>query len=188
VLALGGANFVILGGYYCFNLSAPSFLRSEAQLRPAAVGWLVATGGLLAAAAMLGWARSSDLARERFVHLAAPMILMAVAFAALSWPLAPVAVMIAYVSAVILNGALGGVFWPTPGELLDPRAASVGVAAINAIGQVGSFVAPVLWGMAKDRTGDYRLGLRVLPFAFLIGAILVLWLRTHVRARDRAAA
>ena len=51
------------------------------------------------------------------------------------------------------------------------------VAAINGAGQLGSFLFPWLWGLAKDATGGFHAGLSALPLAFLTGAAIVMGLR-----------
>ena len=57
------------------------------------------------------------------------------------------------------NAAIVAAYWLAPGEVIAQRAIAVSVAAMNAVGQLGSFVSPVLWGIAKDATGNYRLGI-----------------------------
>ena len=67
--------------------------------------------------------------------------------------------------------------------LLPPSYAPVAIAAINTIGMIGSFVAPILWGWAKDLSGSYDLGLRLLPVGFALAGLIVLLLRRAVRPR-----
>jgi ACS family tartrate transporter-like MFS transporter len=62
---------------------------------------------------------------------------------------------------------------------------AVGAAAINSMNQVGGFVGPYLWGLAKDATGTYSLALTVMTGAMLLAAALVMILRADV-ARQRA--
>ena len=64
------------------------------------------------------------------------------------------------------------------------RAASI--AAINSVGQIGSFVCPYLWGLAKDQTGSFHLGLTLLPIPFLIAAAIVISVRRRARLRGEA--
>ena len=68
---------------------------------------------------------------------------------------------------------------PKPAEL------AVGAAAINSINQVGGFLGPVLWGRAKDATGNYSLALSVMAASMLVTAGLILILRAQV-AQKRA--
>ncbi|HXA39874.1 MAG TPA: MFS transporter [Phenylobacterium sp.] len=185
VLALVAINFLYLGPYYAFTLSAPTILKGSTGLDAAHVGYLVAAGGLTGAAGMaaIGW--SSDRLRERYLHLAAPLVAVAAAFAVLAWSPAPPVVMVAYLAMMAGYFAVSGAFWLAPSEIVHPRAAAVTVAAINGLGQVGSFVFPWLWGLAKDSTGGYHAGMSLLPVAFLAGAAIMLGLRQarHTPAR-----
>jgi ACS family tartrate transporter-like MFS transporter len=185
VLALTLVNFLYLGPYYAFALSAPAVLRQATGLDAAQVGYLVAAGGLIGAAGMgfIGW--SSDRRGERYLHLAIPLVAAAAAFAVIAWSPGPVAVMAAYLALMASSFAVSGAFWLAPGEIVHPRAVAVTVAAINGAGQVGSFLFPWLWGLAKDATGGYRAGLSALPLAFLAGAAIVMILR-QVRRRQAA--
>ncbi len=132
-----------------------------------------------------GW--HSDRTQERFFHLAIPFVLMAAAFAVLAASPSPPVAMIAYLAAVACNTAIGGVFWLVPSDLLHPRSTAVSVAAINAIGQSGSFVCPYAWGLAKDHTGGFHAGLAALPVGFLLAAAIVLLVRHQTRSVRRAA-
>ena len=184
VLAITLVNFLYLGPYYAFALSAPAVLKQATGLDAAQVGCLVAAGGLIGAVGMgfIGW--SSDRRGERYLHLAIPLVAAAAAFAVIAWSPGPVAVMTAYLALMASYFAVSGAFWLAPGEIVHPRAVAVTVAAINGAGQVGSFLFPWLWGLAKDATGDYRAGLAALPFAFLAAAAIVMVLR---RGRRRPA-
>jgi ACS family tartrate transporter-like MFS transporter len=182
VLELGAMNFLLLGAFYAFNLSAPTLLVGATHLSAAKVGYVVALGGVLGAVAMLtnGW--HSDRVGERFWHLAIPMTVMAAAFAIMALGHAPWLIMLAYVAAVSGNAALGAVFWLVPSDLLHPRVTAISVAAINAIGQTGSFFLPYAWGVARDRTGSFHADLLALPVVFLVAAALTLHLRSQARA------
>jgi ACS family tartrate transporter-like MFS transporter len=185
VLELGAMNFLLLGAFYAFNLSAPTVLDGATHLGAARVGYLVALGGVLGAVAMLtnGW--HADRTRERYWHLIGPLVLMAAAFAVMGLASAPWLVMGAYLTAITCNAGLGAVFWLLPSDLLHPRATAISVAAINAIGQTGSFFLPYAWGVARDHTGDFRADLLALPVLFLIAAALALHMRSQARAALR---
>jgi ACS family tartrate transporter-like MFS transporter len=185
VLALTLVNFLYLGPYYAFALSAPTVLKAATALDAAQVGYLIAAGGLIGAAGMafVGW--SSDRRGERYLHLAVPLVAAAACFAVIAWAPSPAAVIAAYLALMASYFAVSGAFWLAPGEIVHPRAVAVTVAAINGAGQVGSFLFPWLWGLSKDATGGYHAGLSALPLAFLIGAGIVLALR---QARRRAPA
>jgi ACS family tartrate transporter-like MFS transporter len=176
VLAFMFVNVITLGSYYAFNLSAPQILGEATHLNIAAVGYVVAIGGLLGAVAMLfaGW--HSDHSGERFLHLAVPLLLSAVAYGILGMTSEPLIVIAAYWLAIASNAGIAATFWLAPGEVLAVRTMAVSVAAINSVGQLGSFVSPYLWGIAKDATGSFHLGITLLPIGYVLAALVVLWL------------
>jgi ACS family tartrate transporter-like MFS transporter len=177
ILALVAVNFLYLGPYYAFTLSAPTVLKGATGLDATHVGYLVAAGGLTGAMGMaaIGW--SSDRLRERYLHLAVPLLGVAAAFGVMAWAPTPATVMVAYLAMMASYFAVSAAFWLAPSEIVHPRAVAVTVAAINGLGQVGSFLFPWLWGLAKDRTGGFQAGMNALPVAFLTGAAIILILR-----------
>ena len=184
VLAMGAVNLLYLGSSYAFTLSAPGLLDAATHLGAARVGYLVAVGGLLGAAAMMAVAWSSDRTGERHFHLAVPLALGATGYAIMSVWHTPLAMIGAYLLTATAQAGSAAVFWLIPGDALRDRSAAVGVAAINAIGMIGSFSAPFVWGVLKDRTGDFEAGLRCLPILLLLAVGIVLALRF---SRRRAA-
>ncbi|MDQ2859155.1 MAG: MFS transporter [Pseudomonadota bacterium] len=166
VLQFGAVNFLLLGAFYAFNFSAPSILKSITNLDVTRVGYLTSGAFLAGAAAMLLNAWSSDRQNERFIHLIAPLVLMASAYAVMNLTRSPPLFVGAYVLATAGYGAVAAVFWLAPGEAIHTAAAAAGFAAINAIGQFGSFISTWLWGVASERTGDFRFGLAVLLSSF----------------------
>jgi ACS family tartrate transporter-like MFS transporter len=181
VLALVAINFLYLGPSYAFTLSGPAVLKGSTGLDAAHVGYLVAAGGLAGAAGMatVGW--SSDRFRERYLHVALPLLGVASAFAVMAWAPAPTIVIAAYLTMMATYFAAIGAFWLAPSEIVHPRAVAVTVAAINSLGQLGSFLFPWLWGLTRDATGGFQAGMSALPIPFLIAACLVLALRHRRR-------
>ena len=184
VLAFTFVNIVVLGSYYAFNLSAPQILGEATHLGVAAVGYMVAAGGLLGAASMLLFGWHSDTSGERFVHLAVPLLSSAVAYGILGTSSEPAAVIGAYWLAVASNAGIAATFWLAPSEMLAPRSMAVSVAAMKSVGQLGSFVSPILWGIARDATGGFHLGISLLPIGYTMAALVVLWLGWRARARS----
>ena len=48
---------------------------------------------------------------------------------------------------------------------------------------VGGFLGPYFIGFAKDLTGDYQRGLRLMGLPMLLGAAIMLYLRRDARRR-----
>jgi MFS transporter, ACS family, tartrate transporter len=182
VLQLGICNLFVLGSAYALILSAPAVLQAATQLSATTVGFIVSGAGVLGALAMMlnGW--HSDRRRERHVHTAIPLTLMAGMCLAMGVLTAPWMVVSAYLVWVICQNAVQATFWLIPSDVLHGRSAAVGVAAIGSIGMVGSFIAPYAWGMAKDFTGGYQAGLLGLVASNLAAATIVLVARRTERS------
>ncbi len=187
ILAITAANFLMLGSFYAFTLSAPAILTAATGLDTGAVGYLVALAGLIGAVGMIfsGW--NSDRTRERYLHTAIPMLITAAGFAVMAWAHAPLVVAAAYVVTLTAYYTVGATIWLVPSEIAHPRALGLSVAVINGTAQLASFLFPWLWGVAKDTTGSYHLGLSLLPFAFLGSAAVFLVLRRVRKAAARPA-
>ena len=146
---------------------------------------MVSLSAVLGALTMVlnGW--HSDRSGERHLHTAVPLALMAGAFLAMGVSTAPWVVVPAYVVTFVCFSAVQGAFWLIPSDVLHGRSAAVGVAAIGSIGMIGSFVGPYAWGVTKDLTGDYQVGLLSLTLTHLVAAMIVLGVR-YVARSNRA--
>jgi ACS family tartrate transporter-like MFS transporter len=184
VIAMGLVNLLYLGSSYAFNLSAPTILAQATHLRIAEVGYLVAASGLLGGAAMLLNSHSSDRRRERHLHLAIPLVVTGSAYGAMSLSPSPTVFALAFLLAAAAAASTATVFWLVPSDRLSGRSAAGGVAAINAIGMIGSFLGPLIWGLMRDHSGSYAAGLRLLPLMYFAAAAIVLWLRYSARREE----
>jgi ACS family tartrate transporter-like MFS transporter len=181
IAALVAVNFLCLGSGYAFTLSAPQIVKAATGLSADAIGYISAGANLFGAALILtnGWL--SDRTGDRGAFVAGPMLVIAAAFALLAATDASGLVIAGYVAFTAFNVAAISLFFTTPGAILHPRSAAVGVAAINSLGQIGSFVIPSLWGVAKDATGTYHAGLAVVAVNFALAAGIILVLRARAR-------
>lgn len=125
---------------------------------------------------MLANAWSSRRTRERRWHTALPMLLAALAFAALA-PAAKVAGPAGAVLALTLAAAgvwaPHGPFFSWPSAILEPRHASLGFALIKTLGAIGGFAGPLLVGMLADAGGgSFTAGAVVLAGVAALAALL----------------
>jgi len=106
--------------------------------------------------AMIWWGRRSDRKQERKWHLLLPML-----FSAAGW-----------LCTALLGKARGfkcwvfawpsagsytamSIFWTTPDHALSFRARAIGIAVINATGNIGSALNPLVVGWLKDLTHSF---------------------------------
>jgi ACS family tartrate transporter-like MFS transporter len=74
-------------------------------------------------------------------------------------------------------------------DLIHLRELAVGAAAINTLGNIGAFVMPYGWGVARDATGNFQVGLMALTAATVLLGALILFLRSRVlKTRPRVVA
>lgn len=73
--------------------------------------------------------------------------------------------------------------WP---DMLHTHRPALGGAAINTAAQIGAFVEPFGWGLAKDATGTFSLGLAGLAFAVLAAAGIFALMKHNVEGRRNA--
>jgi ACS family 4-hydroxyphenylacetate permease-like MFS transporter len=77
------------------------------------------------------------------------------------------------------------IFWTTPDQSISLEARAVGSAVINATGNIGSALSPLLIGWFKDMTGSFNSGLYFVSALLIVGAVLV-WRIPMKDSRPRA--
>jgi nitrate/nitrite transporter NarK len=138
----------------------------------ALTGYLVAVPWAFATAAIVWWARHSDITNERVWHVVCPALASGLSLIAAAYLGNPV------VSAVALTICAMGVyaalatFWTLPTGFLTGSAAAGGIALINSIGNLGGFVGPYAIGWIKDATGETTLGLVVLAAGPIMAGVV----------------
>jgi MFS family permease len=184
VLGLTLPYFGIVCGVYGLNYWLPQIVKGMATdiglgkatgvSINALTGYLVAVPFAFATVAMIGWARHSDVTRERIWHVVCPAViggLSLIAAAYLSNPILAAAALT--VSAMGVYAALP-TFWTLPTGFLTGSAAAGGIALINSIGNLGGFVGPYAIGWIKDATGETTLGLVALAACSIMAGVVLL--------------
>jgi cyanate permease len=90
----------------------------------------------------------------------------------------PVAVMAALTFGITGVFCYVAVFWAVPSAMLTGPAAAAGLALINAVANVGSFIGPSLVGWIKDQTGSFSLAIVVMGIGPLLAACVAASLRS----------
>lgn len=65
------------------------------------------------------------------------------------------------------------IFWTTPDHALSFEARAIGIAVINAVGNIGSALNPAVVGWLKDVTQSFQSGLLYAMVLLVIGAVIV---------------
>jgi MFS transporter, ACS family, tartrate transporter len=129
------------------------------------------------ACAMVLWGRHSDHTGERPRHVAIAYYTAAIGLIATGLMTDPILTMTMLVIASIGGSSTGPTFWTLPTAMLSGTAAAGGIALINALGNLGGFFGPYLFGLIKDATGgSFTVGLIALALGPIMSASLVLML------------
>jgi ACS family tartrate transporter-like MFS transporter len=174
---------------YAYLFWGPLLIRETLHTSNVVTGLLTGGVAVLSAAGMLLVGASSDRRDERVLHAAAcagVVALGAVGAATFADPvlrIASVALMQIAVSSFLAP------FWCLPTMLLSGSSAAVGIALVNAIGNVGGFVGPYAIGFLRARTGgDTGAFLSLGAMAFLAAIICASMRRLPVmRPRSMAS-
>jgi ACS family tartrate transporter-like MFS transporter len=126
--------------------------------------------------AMIAWGYHSDITGERKWHVAGAALVAAggLAASALIGVGHPVITMIALCIAMMGQQSLIPTFWSIPSAMLTGVAAAGGLAMINALGNLGGWFGPSVYGLIKDATGSADLGLLFLAVGPLLPAVCAL--------------
>jgi len=141
----------------------------------------------VAAVVMVFWSIHSDLKMERNWHAAIPAACAGVALVSCAVLKDPVAVMAALTFGITGVFCYVAVFWAVPSAMLTGPAAAAGLALVNAIANIGSFIGPYLVGWIKDQTGSFSLGIMVMGIGPLLAAVVAASLRSARKFEQPAA-
>lgn len=137
------------------------------------------TVGLLATMpqiAMIVRGRRSDRRQERKGHLVAPMLLSAAGCVLTAQGTLPSLQLLGVRLASAGAYTAMSIFWTTPDQAFSIEARAVGLAVINAIGNLSSAANPLVVGWLKDLTHSYAAGLFYAAILLAIGAAIVVTL------------
>ena len=188
VLLLGAIGCLGNGAGNGLLLSAPAVLIAGTGLDVRRVGYLVSIGGAIGIVCILfaGWHsdRGGDRLRNALAYVAATvaaLLLIGVS----STPALVIVGYLLFAASFFTGGMLVLSSWA---DVLHVRELAVGSAAINTLWQIGSFLSPYAWGVAKDATGSYRAALIGGAVLAVFEGILILYIRSRVIAERRGRA
>lgn len=171
----------MLGSGYAYTFSAPAILQGITHLGNRNIGFLMATMSLLGAPAMILNAMHSDRAKERYLHIVIPFLLMAVGFLVGGLSTAPFLAVPALAVASLSYFSFQGPLLALATSFLHGKSAAAGIAAMNTVGILGGFLGPYYMGLAKDFNGTYQPGLLTLGLPCMVAAATVFMMRTRTQ-------
>jgi MFS transporter, ACS family, tartrate transporter len=142
---------------------------------------------VFAAVAMIYWSLRSDRSGARTMYVASACLLSGVGLIACTFigPAHPVWMMVVLILGIMGQYTIAPTFWPLPTAMLSGVAAAGGIALINAVGNLGGFLGPYMFGLIKDATGGSDIiALIAIGAAPVISAIILVVLG-HDRRLER---
>ena len=174
VWLLAFINFAYLAGV-TLMFWMPSMLRDAGVKNTMHIGWMVAAPFMVAVVGMLVLGRTSDRLRERRWHTIVPGLMSAAGVAAMPWAMGDVtSLVLVSVVAVAGNVIANALYWNLPTAVLSGAAATVGIAFVNAFGQMAGFLGPTVFGKLFAMTGSATAGLYLLSGLLCLGSFSVL--------------
>ncbi len=174
VLIFSLCYFGVELGLYGVILWIPQIFAAM-DLPPASVGYVIAIPYTLAALVMVWWSSHSDRNRERVRHLAIASLAGSLGLAASAFlSHSPVASVFAITLGAAGTLAALPIFWTLPTGRLQGAAGAGAIALINALGNLGGFVGPLIIGWIRGSTGSFTWGLVALAGGVLSTGVIAL--------------
>jgi ACS family 4-hydroxyphenylacetate permease-like MFS transporter len=151
------------------------------------IGIITAIPALFAIVAMPFLSASSDWRKERVWHLVAPIVMAALGWLFVAGFASPEGKFVGLILISVGTFAAQGIFWTLPPLFLAEKNRPVGMAMVNMIGLLGSIVGPFIFGVLKDMTHTFTVGLIFNGVALLIAAVCVLMVSWRSRAQASLA-
>jgi ACS family tartrate transporter-like MFS transporter len=179
-------EFLVTTAGYAYLFWGPTLIRDALHTSNAATGWI--TGGIagLCAIGMLVVGASSDRTGERALHAAACASLVALGCAGAGLFGTPILRIASLAVAEVAVISFLAPFWCIPTLLLSGSAAAVGIALVNAIGNVGGFVGPNVIGFLKTATGGDTGAFLCLAAMALVAAGICVGMRRSLTTHSRS--
>jgi MFS transporter, ACS family, tartrate transporter len=174
VWRLGIIFLLVAAGFYGYSFWAPLVIRSLTGLSNFKVGLVLSVISAVTIIGMLLNSYHSDRTNERPIHIAVPLLVMAVGLIGCPLLADPVFAIIALALVPLGHCASYGPFWSMPTQFFTGPAAAAGIALVTMIANVGSFAGPTLIGVLKARTGTHTEAFLLLGGLAVIASFLAL--------------
>lgn len=169
--------FAIQLSIYAATFWLPTLIRKMGTLSHLQVGFLNSIPWIISIASMYGFAAAAARWKGQRVWIAIALMIAAIGMF-LSTTSGPILSFIAICFAALGFKSASSLFWPLPQAYLDARIAAAVIALINAVGNLGGFVAPTVFGYLEKNTGSVSGGLYGLTATSLLAVGLLLLVRS----------
>lgn len=145
---------------------------SAADSSNSTIGLLAAIPQVCTIIGMIVWGLHSDRSQERKWHLVLPMLLAAAGWMFTACASDPLVQLIGVCMAATGSYTAMSIFWTTPDQAMSFKGRAIGIALINAVGNIGSAVNPLVVGWLRDLTQSFTAGIGYAAALLVLGALL----------------
>lgn len=149
---------------------------SAADSSNSTIGFLAMIPQVCTIIGMVVWGLHSDRSQERKWHLVLPMLMAAAGWMFAAYAGNPMVQLCGICMAATGSYTAMSIFWTTPDQALTFKARAIGIAVINAFGNTGSALNPLVVGWLKDLTQSFTAGIVYAAVLLVIGALLTFML------------
>lgn len=176
VILLAFTYLCMTNGVYGLNLWLPQIIKTFGDISVEYVGLISAVPFFVASAGMIIVGMSSDKFKERKWHVTLCCVLMGVCFylATMTGSSLTLTITVLSIGGIGVFACLP-VFWTIPPTFLAGSTRAAGIGVINAIGNLGGLVSPVVIGKLKDATGTFHSSLLFLMVVAFVTAGLIFY-------------
>ena len=171
VIALSAIYFMSVTANYGIVFFMPQIIKGIG-LSNTMTGWVSSVPYIVGTIGLIAWGWSSDRNNERRWHLIVASTLGALGLAFAGWSGASFWALLGMSAATVGIYGSRAAFWPMPSLFLTGTAAAGAIAMINAIGNLGGSVGPLVVGWIKDSTNSFEAGLYFLAACSLMAAVI----------------
>ena len=176
-LYLGILYIGLVSGLYGIAIWMPTILKSLGTMTVMQATLLTAVPFGVAAAGSIVWANFSDRTGERYLNLAATLLVGAGGYLLSALVASPLLAMIFLTIAAIGVYSALPIFWTLPSTFLTGVGAAGGIALVNSMGGLGGFAGPFVVGWIRDSTGQFTYALIALAGAMALSGLGAIALR-----------
>ena len=173
VLYLAFIYFIYQCGSLGIGYWMPQIIKGfSSSLTHTQIGMIAMVPYIVATIAMVLWSKSSDKRNERKMHAALPLLFAAVAMLGAGLVDNP------YLSVIMISITLAGLysfkspFWALPTLFLSRSTASISIAIINSLGNLGGFFGPAMIGIVNGNSHNSTTGLLFMSFLLMAGFLM----------------
>ena len=175
VLKYALAYFCLVNSLAMVAIWTPLIVNSfVAGASKTTIGLLAAVPQVCTIIGMILWGRRSDRTQERRWHTIVPMRAAAAGWLLTAYSSQPSVQLAGLCLASTGAYTAMSVFWTMPDHALSFAARAVGIAVINATGNISSALNPLVVGWLKDSTQNFATGLIYASIMMAIGCAIML--------------